>query len=812
LQNPTRRLMAVMFTDIAGFSTRMEQDESGALASLSAQRSALLSQLDRCAGTLVKEMGDGTLSIFPSTAAAVRCARGFQEKLRHADFRVRVGIHWGEVLTDGGDVFGDTVNVASRLEQIAAPGGVCVSGELLGDFPGRRPAARCLGLRKLKGLGRLVEVYDLTGTSAFPLPVSGEEAERGVGGIEKGIPSIAVTMLDNLGDQSDSFYAYGVTADLVSDLTRAGRISVISLRDTMRAMEASSSTLETGKRLNVKYVVGGALWKKAEVFQLSVELYSTRESRLLWSDSWQEQWYNLPAIKGKLADGILKALGLESRAFPGITGTATAGADAYELYLQGLHIYKKRRSESDVENARLKFEGALALDPELVTARVMLGTTYREAGDFDRCRPIYEEAERIAEAKGDEAGRFTAINARGITQWMSSELKQARITFRKALRLARSLNDKDGEARALNNLGLLGNSMGDYRGALVDLEASLAISREISSDSLQARTLCNIGLSNSHLGRPETALEFYDRSFDLLRSMEDLDGQSDVLRLMGIAHNRLGNLEKSLELAERSLRLSRDLGDRPGQCRALNNMGTVLFKLGLMDEAEGNFQEVMDMAVAMGDRVMESIALSNLARIRLEREDFEEAAGLLERSLRICRETADLEGEADALFFLGDATVAMGRPEAAIGYLEGAIDIIDRTGSEAIRPVAQALLARALVDSSPSPANLKRALSLLGQAEKGLDLVSDDQPASLWILARACRRLEAVFLPGDERRARMASRYAESVARGCEKLHESASRISDPAKRSAYLRVGFHQELLKAGEEAGCALKAEAGV
>jgi tetratricopeptide (TPR) repeat protein len=791
-----------MFTDMAGFTERMERDETGALASLAAQRQVLSRVLDRTGGSLVKEMGDGTLSVFPSTAAAVRCARGFQELLRNADFRVRIGIHWGEVLQDEDDVFGDTVNVASRLEEISAPGGVCVSGELLKNLSGRKPGATPLGLRKLKGLGRLVEVYDLTGTASSPLPVSGSVDVEGVDAGNEAVPSIAVMLLENLGAPSDSFYAYGITADLVSDLARAGRISVVPLSETLGAMDTSKSALEAGRRLGTGYVVKGALWKKDTVFQLAVELYSVRDSKMVWTDKWQEEWYNLPSLKGKLADGILKALGLEPGSFPGITGTATAATEAYELYLQGKDLFHRKHSRTDVEKARLRLEQAISLDPGLIQARVMLGATWREAGDLERGRLIFEEAAQIASEKGDLAGKLTAMNAAAITQWMASELKPARAAFRQVLKLARSLGDRQGEAKALNNLGLMSCSMGDYRDALVHLQASLPISKDLGAASIEARTLCNLGLSNFYLGNIEAAFRYYGDSLELLVSLDDLDGQADVLRLMGIAYNRLGDFEKSLDLARRSLKLARDLGNRPGQCKTLNNMGSAVFKLGLTDEARGYFEEALGIASGIGDRVVESIALSNLGRIRLEREEFAEACVLFEKALQISKETGDAEGEGDSLFLLGDTMVSMGRPEAATGYLEAAIEIFERIRSEENRPLALALLARALVDTSPVPENIEKALHLLSEAEKGVRSGDESAGTRFWIVARACRRLEAVFLPEDERRKGLEVRYRRLVGTAFAAMTKSAGRISDPALKLAFLEsIGSNKALAEAWKE-----------
>lgn len=126
-----RRTIAVMFTDVAGFTSFMEQNEKDAIAMLEEINTSITALLDSHSGSLVKEMGDGTLSYFFKGRSAINCARKIQKSLSERDFQIRIGIHWGSVMLQENDILGDTVNVASRLEKMAPPGGICVSSELL---------------------------------------------------------------------------------------------------------------------------------------------------------------------------------------------------------------------------------------------------------------------------------------------------------------------------------------------------------------------------------------------------------------------------------------------------------------------------------------------------------------------------------------------------------------------------------------------------------------------------------------------------------------------------------------------------------
>ncbi len=311
-----RKLAAIMFTDIAGYTESMSKSESKSLDTLEKKRSILKPLLKEYKGTFVKEIGDGTLSYFESAVNAATCAVKLQETTYDdKEMNIRVGIHIGDIVFKDGDVFGGGVNVASRLESIAPAGGVCVSkfvyDELSNqdDFDGIE-----LGLQSLKGVGRLIEVFGLKGDKLNePNPAEYQEDKVDVHTDDE-VPSIAIIPFRNKGKEEDAFYAYGISADLITDCSGAGLIRVESL-DRIEKIENYDKLdiTELATKLLVRYVATGSLWKMGEMFQLSVELYDTKDKKVVWSDRWQENWDNLPTIKMHLSDGLLKALDTKPR-------------------------------------------------------------------------------------------------------------------------------------------------------------------------------------------------------------------------------------------------------------------------------------------------------------------------------------------------------------------------------------------------------------------------------------------------------------------------------------------------------------------
>ncbi|NQT63859.1 MAG: tetratricopeptide repeat protein [Candidatus Marinimicrobia bacterium] len=234
-----------MFTDIAGYTKAMSADEESALKTLRKKRSILRPLISDCNGTFVKEIGDGTLSYFPSAIDAATCAVKLQQATYDDDdMNLRIGVHVGDIVFDEEDVFGDGVNVAARLKSMAPVGGVCVSKSVFEELLNKKKIDGIpLGLQQLKGVGRLIDVFALKAENLnHPDPKEYEEHKVEPHPDDE-VPSVVVLPLKNKGKEDDAFYADGITADL----SRAGKIRVASMDDIETADAVSlSSTKEFG--------------------------------------------------------------------------------------------------------------------------------------------------------------------------------------------------------------------------------------------------------------------------------------------------------------------------------------------------------------------------------------------------------------------------------------------------------------------------------------------------------------------------------------------------------------------------------------
>ena len=405
-KNLERQLAAIMFTDIEGYTKSMSINEELAMSSLKKKRSIIQPLIDQNNGVFVKEMGDGTLSYFNSAIDAVTSAVKLQDlTYNEKHLSIRIGVHLGDILFDGEDVFGEGVNIASRLESLSPGGGVCVSKNVYDELENKESFnGVSLGLQSLKGVGRLIEVYALIGEKLKEPDFSKYKDTEVKKHSDDEVPSIAIIPFANKGQEEDIFYAFGISADLISDCAGAGLIRVASLNDIEKLDYKTLDTIDLSKKLDARYIAQGTLWKMGEIFQLSVELFDTKQKKVLWSDRWQEKWDNLHEIKSSLSDGLLKALGTESKP---TTEVHSSNPQAYELYLKSKQIFNNSfdgYSENDKDLISKSFEminEAIALDEKNLEFKIWNTHLLSKKGDYKNAETSLEEIIVLASGASD---------------------------------------------------------------------------------------------------------------------------------------------------------------------------------------------------------------------------------------------------------------------------------------------------------------------------------------------------------------------------------------------------------------------------
>jgi adenylate cyclase len=375
-QRVERRLAAIFAADVAGYSRLMGQDEVGTLRTLAAHREIMDGLIGQHRGRIANTAGDSVLAEFPSVVDAVQCAVEVQQALAEANERVRedrrmsfrIGVHVGDVMVRGADLLGDGVNVAARLQALAAPGGVCLSGEA--HQYARKAlsfAYEDLGHQTVRNMEEPIRAYGVR------LVGQVHPASRELGPEKPSVPerpSIAVLPFANMsGDPEQDYFADGVVEEIITALSRIKWFFVIARNSTFTYKGRAVDVKQVGRELGVRYVLEGSIRRAGSRVRIAGQLIETSTGRHVWADRFEGGLEDIFSLQDSITESVVAAIE------PSILATEIARArakpterlDAYDLYLRALPEVHTGTEQAFLRAERL-LRDALAKDPDFPEA------------------------------------------------------------------------------------------------------------------------------------------------------------------------------------------------------------------------------------------------------------------------------------------------------------------------------------------------------------------------------------------------------------------------------------------------------------
>ena len=359
----SRRLAAILAADIAGYSALMGSDEARTVSDLKGHQAVVLPMVGEFGGRVIDTAGDGLLAEFPSVLNAVECAVAIQRKMVERNAAVeperrmqfRIGINLGDVIYDDDRIFGDGVNVAARLEAIAEPGGICVSGKVHGEIRARIGLAyEDLGDKQLKNIAEPVRVYGirLDGAPRHPELALPDK------------PSIAVLPFQNMsGDPEQEYFSDGMTEDLITDLSKVSGLFVIARNSSFAYKGRSVKVQEIGRDLGVRFVLEGSVRKAGNRVRITAQLIDAGSGGHLWAERFDRDLTDIFSTQDEVVEKIVGTLavtltkGEERR----LRQRGTGNLEAYETWLRARALLTRGTRESLVQ-ARAMYRRAIEID------------------------------------------------------------------------------------------------------------------------------------------------------------------------------------------------------------------------------------------------------------------------------------------------------------------------------------------------------------------------------------------------------------------------------------------------------------------
>ncbi|BCH16919.1 adenylate/guanylate cyclase domain-containing protein [Mesorhizobium sp. L-2-11] len=468
-----RKLSAILAADVVGYSALMERDEAGTFERLRAGRKELFEpEIARHHSQIFKLMGDGMLAEFGSVVDAVECAVSLQRGLAERNaavpedqrIRVRIGINLGEVIVEGEDRYGEGVNVAARLQQLADPGGICVSAKVAREVEKKLAFGfEPLGEQKVKNIAEPVQAFRVILEGRAPRQPARSSPPRWVWAAVpvlilvlagtvwqfwptttvSGKPSVAVLPFDNYGgDEATGRLADGLTEDIITDLAGFPEFQVIARNSTEQYRDKPAVPIEVGKVLGAGFVVEGSIQRQSDRVRITAQLIDAKTGKHLWSQRWDRPDEDLFAIQTEISEQISNRLGggaglVQEAGRIAAHRKPPENLNAYELYLLGTEKLEQV-NQADVEEAVRLLTRAVELDPGLARAWVELSHSHGILSNFG----VEPEKNRASSVEAAErAVRLDPSDAEAHAVYASTlgdkgEFERAKAEFDTALRLA----------------------------------------------------------------------------------------------------------------------------------------------------------------------------------------------------------------------------------------------------------------------------------------------------------------------------------------------------------------------------------------
>ena len=639
-----RRLAAIMFTDIVGYSRAMQEDEARGRLLRERHKQVFEQCTSRFSGRIVQYFGDGTLSVFDSAVSAVECAVCMQKNLKtYPQVPLRIGIHLGDIHYDETEVYGHGVNVAARIEPVCNPGGVFISNKVFDEIQNHPWLdAKPIGVFGFKNIDQELSLFavkakDVTMPNAEDIAKIREvsrkvefssssmqssaiqrfvrdkrrERRKKVGRVAAltlvamlavaavarigfknvtppepvadGRESIAVLPFTNMTmGQENEYFSDGMTEDILTKLSKIDRFSVTSRTSVMQYKSTGKSTRQIARELGVDHILEGSVRRDGDMVRITAQLIDARNDSHIWAQTYDEQLTNIFDVQSQVAADIAEQLEVElsDEDFKKIGPDRSYDIAAYDEYLHGREYYHKYNNEAN-DKAINHFKKALEIEPEMAYAYAGLGDAYAQRANFNGMDPTILDTAVIMSAKAIE-----------LDPGLSEGYKALGLAFHyqqdfdaAVVQYEKALELDPYNDMAANNLGMIEKQKGDIAGAAKWAKKTLEIGKNVPSSS------ANMAGLYMEVGDDETAAQIIDEGLEANPEAAELQAMKGEVKI------RMGQYGEAEQVAQEVIQLA------PDEAKGYDLLGNVYMYEGKWGDAAKSFKTAKERSVKDAEKV-----------------------------------------------------------------------------------------------------------------------------------------------------------------------------------------------------------------
>ena len=392
-----KRLAAILISDIVGYTKLMEEDTEGTVMAWSDARDNVVDpQVEASNGRLVKFMGDGFLAEFSTVQTALECAIAIQNGVKNNSLKFRMAVHLGDIIDDGRDIYGEGINIASRLEGIAEPGGICISGDVFNQVRNRIPADyEDMGPQEVKNVAAPVQAYAVRFDK---MPEVGEDSSEPKLADK---PSIAVLPFNNMSNDPDQeYFSDGITEDIITALSHLRWLNVIARNSSFSYKGQSPDIRKVSEELNSRYVLEGSIQKAGKRIRINAQLLEGATGNHIWAEKYDRELEDIFDLQDEITSKVVLQIRpeLEKVELKRAQGKTQESMDAWDLFQKGKWAFYS--GEGGALDCIRWFEMSERADPQFIdatafkisgaaSANELFKTTYELESDYEKLKIEY---------------------------------------------------------------------------------------------------------------------------------------------------------------------------------------------------------------------------------------------------------------------------------------------------------------------------------------------------------------------------------------------------------------------------------------